>query len=142
MKKLVFILLTLLMCLSASAQFVVYRSLEPVNSNNGANSYNNSNYNNYYQFNYTPPQRSQSQPQPQSSVISIRGYYVKDNQWNTVLLRVSVINDDVYVVGIKRNSTGWSNSKIKAYSTELMQQEIKDAFDYYIGDYVYGKIYF
>ena len=135
-----FVMLFLLMCLSASAQFVVYRSLEPVNSNNGSNSYNNSNSNSYEQFNYTPPQRTQ--PQSQSQVISIRGYYVKDNQWNTVLLRVSVINDNVYVVGIKRNSTGWSNSKIKAYSTELMQQEIKDAFDYYIGDYVYGKIYF
>lgn len=135
----------MMISLTASAQFTTY---EPVivdrNGNwvNYNNHNNNSNYSNPYNDNsyqYRTPQRSQQQ---QSQTISTRGYYINNNQWKSVLLKVQIVDEKVYVVGIKRQATGWSNDRVRAYSTELMQKEIKDNFDYYIGDYVYGKIYF
>lgn len=140
-----FVLMAMMMSLTASAQFTTYKPVivdrngNWVNYNDGNN---NSNYSNPYNNNtyqYRTPQRSQQQ---QSQTISTRGYYIYNNQWKSVLIKVQIIDDKVYVVGIKRQSTGWANEKKQAYSTQLMQQEIKDNFDYYIGDYVYGKIYF
>lgn len=140
-----FLLMAMMMSLTASAQFTTYKPVivdrngNWVNYNDGNN---NSNYSNPYNNNtyqYRTPQRSQQQ---QSQTISTRGYYIYNNQWKSVLIKVQIIDDKVYVVGIKRQSTGWANEKKQAYSTQLMQQEIKDNFDYYIGDYVYGKIYF
>lgn len=145
MKKAMFVLMAMMMSLTASAQFTTYKPVivdrngNWVNYNDGNN---NSNYSNPYNNNtyqYRTPQRSQQQ---QSQTISTRGYYIYNNQWKSVLIKVQIIDDKVYVVGIKRQSTGWANEKKQAYSTQLMQQEIKDNFDYYIGDYVYGKIYF
>lgn len=133
---------TMMMSLSASAQFttfepvIVDRNGNRVQMNSGTNSYNN-NYNTN-PYNYSTPKRQQQPAQ----VISTRGYYIKNNQWNSVLIRVKVVGEDVYVVGIKRQTTGWANSSSKAYSTQFMQQEIRDNFDYYIGDYIYGNIYF
>lgn len=133
----------MMMSLSASAQFTTF---EPVivdrNGNRVQMNSGNNNYNNYYNtnpYNYSTPQRQQQQP---SQLLSTRGYYINDNQWNSVLLRVKVVGEDVYVVGIKRQATGWSNSSSKAFSTQFMQQEIKDNFDYYVRDYIFGNIYF
>ena len=143
MKWLMLIGAVMVMSLSASAQFttfepvIVDRNGNRVQMNSGNNSYNN--YYNMNPYNYGTPQRQQQQP---TQVISTRGYYIKNNQWNSVLIRVKVVGEDVYVVGIKRQATGWSNSSSKASSTQFMQQEIRDNFDYYVGDYVYGNIYF
>ena len=146
MKKLLLFLSVMLISLSASAQFTVYKPVivdkngNWVNRNdNNSNNYNPNNDNIY---NFSTPQRSQQQQQQQSPAISIRGYYNSNDQWKSVLIKVQIIDKKVYVVGIKRQTTGWSNEKTRAYSTELMEKEIKDNFDYYIGDYVYGKIYF
>ena len=143
MKKFMFIATALLMSLSASAQFTVFEPVIVDRNGNWVNRESNSSrdYNNSYDFNMPQPSQP-SQQQQQSQVFSTRGYYINNNQWVSVLLKVKVIEDNVYVVGIKRSTTGWSNESIRAYSTELMQKEIKDNFDYYIGDYVYGKIYF
>lgn len=146
MKKYVFFFMAMMMSMVASAQFGVYqpvivdRNGNWVNRGTNSNSYNNNNYQNYNPYNYSTPQRPQQQKK--SQIVSTRGYYINNNQWNSVLLKVQVIDEKIYVVGIKRSSTGWSNESIRAYSTELMQKEIKDNFDYYIGDYVYGRIYF
>ena len=104
-------------------------------------------YNNLFNYNYnTTPNYYNSTPQPQqqepSQILSTRGYYIKNGQWNSVLLKVKVVGERVYVVGIKRENTGWNDCNYQAYTTNLMQQEIKQNFDYYIGDYNYGKIYF
>lgn len=143
MKRLMLIGAVMMMSLSTSAQFTTF---EPVivdrNGNRVQMNSSNNSYNNYYNttpYNYGTPQRQQQQP---AQVISTRGYYIKNNQWNSVLIRVKVVGEDVYVVGIKRQATGWSNSSSKASSTQFMQQEIRDNFDYYVGDYVYGNIYF
>lgn len=158
MKKLLSLLAVMLIAISADAQapFTYYRPLQPstgggsnsqpsYNYGNGyGNSYGNSygnNYGNSYGNSYynSAPRSTQ---QEEAQVLSTRGYYVKDNQWNTVLLRVKVVGNNVYVVGIKRSSTGWSQQSTKASTTDHLQKEIKEVFDYYIGDYVYGRIYF
>lgn len=139
MKKSLFFIVAMLVSTTASAQFVVFESATVgSNSRKIQQQSSNDSYNGYYNQNqyYQSPQR------PQTQVLSTRGYYIKDNQWNSVLLRVKIIGDDIYVIGINRQSTGWSNCSSKASSTQFMQQNIKDNFDYYIGDYVYGKIYF
>lgn len=136
MKKSLFIIFAMFFSITASAQFVIYESAEGYGSRS-QQQYNNSGYNNYNLDQYY-----QAPPKPQSQIISTRGYYIKNNQWNSVLLKVKVVGNDVYVVGIKRQSTGWSNSNTKASTTDIMQREIKDNFDYYIRDYGYGIIYF
>ncbi len=141
MKKYLFVTILLLTSITVFAQnapFVIYTPAPDIRSSNN-------NYNNYYNYNNNYDNLYNIQPRQQehsSQTLSTRGYYIKNNQWVPVLLKVKVTEDNVYVVGIKRSTTGWSNESIRAYSTELMQKEIKDNFDYYIGDYVYGKIYF
>ena len=140
MKKLLSLLAVMLIAITADAQapFTYYRPVQPSTGGDSYSqpSYNYGNSNSYY---YSAPQSSQ---QEGSQVLSTRGYYFKDNQWNTVLLRVKVVGNNVYVVGIKRSSTGWSQQSTKASTTDYLQKEIKEVFDYYIGDYVYGRIYF
>lgn len=141
MKKLLSCLLVMLVSISASAQVQFYQ-YKPYQPSRSGNSYGNNYGNNYGSdnlFNYSTPQRPQQQ---YSQIISTRGYYIKGNQWHSVLLRVKVIDEQVYVVGIKRSTTGWSNEPTRAYSTELMQKDIKENFDYYINDYINGRIYF
>lgn len=137
MKKSLFIIFAMFFSITASAQFVIFESVEGY-GNRSQQQYNNSGYNSYNNQN----QYYQAPPKPQSQIISTRGYYIKDNQWNSVLLKVKVVGNDVYVVGIKRQTTGWTESNLKAHSTLLRQQEIKDNFDYFVGDYVYGDIFF
>ena len=140
MKKYLFVTLLLLTSITVFAQnapFVIYTPAPDVRSNNSYNNYYN--YNNNYDNLYNFQQRQQDRS---SQILSIRGYYIKNNQWNPILLKVKIIGEDIWVTGIKRGSVGWTNSNNKAYSTQFMQQEIKDNFDYYIGDYEYGKIYF
>ena len=109
MKKLMLIISVMLISISASAQFTTYepvivdRSGNRVDLNSGSNSYG---FNNQYNpYNYSSPQRPQqvqpqAQPQVESQVISTRGYYIKNNQWNSVLIRVKVVGENVYVVGV------------------------------------------
>lgn len=148
MKKLLSLLAVMLIAITADAQapFTYYRPVQPSTGGDGysqpsynyGNSYSNGygNSNSYY---YSAPQSSQ---QEGSQVLSTRGYYIKDNQWNTVLLRVKIVDEKVYVVGIKRSTTGWSEQSSRASSTNLLQKEIRDVFDYYVNDYIYGRIYF
>lgn len=145
----------------AQSPFMVYKPFMSDRNGNRTDMSNGSksnNYNNYY--NYKSPQRSnsygnnyynynpyynsssQQSQQKMSQLISTRGYYIKNNQWWSVPLRVKIIDERVYVIGIKRQSTGWANETIKASSTDFMQKEIRDNFDYYIRDYGYGVIYF
>ncbi len=142
MKKLLSILAVMSITITAYAQapFTIYKPLLPSTggsysqpSYNFGNSYDEGNY-----YHYNAPR---SNRQENSQVISTRGYYVKDSQWYSVLLKVKVIGEDVYVVGIKR-ATGWSRQSTKAYPTDYLQEKIKEVFDYYIGDYIYGRIYF
>jgi hypothetical protein len=148
MKKLLSILAVMLIAISADAQapFTYYRPAQPSTgggnysqpSYNYGNGYGNSYGNSNSYYNSTP---RYSQPQA-AQVLSTRGYYYKDNQWHAVLLRVKIVDEKVYVVGIKRSTTGWSEQSSRASSTNLLQKEIRDVFDYYVNDYVYGRIYF
>lgn len=143
-KHLLFIALMLITGKS-SAQFTVYKPVIVDRNGNWVNRNNETNSPGLAPFDINPYNFGSTPQQPQvqeSQVISTRGYYINNNQWNSVLIKVQIIGDNVYVVGIKRQSVGWTNEKTRAYSTELMQKEIKDNFDYYIGDYSYGKIYF
>lgn len=140
MKKYLFVTILLLTSITVFAQnapFVIYTPAPDIRSNNSYNNYYN--YNNNYDnlYNIQPRQQEHS-----SQTLSTRGYYIKNNQWNPILLKVQIVGEDIRVIGIKRQTVGWTKSDYKAYSTQLMQQEIKDNFDYYIGDYEYGKIYF
>jgi hypothetical protein len=142
MKKFILTALVMLVSITSFAQFTVYEPATVDRSRNSGNSYsgyyyNNRNYNNYNSYNYSVPQ------QPQSSQTStVRGYYIRNNQWQSVLLRVRIDGDDVYINGIKR-SMGWDNNKYPIYSVQpTMPQTIKENFEYYINAYDYGKIYF
>ena len=125
--------------ITSFAQFTIYEPATVDRNSGNPNSgyYNNRNYNNYNSYNYSIPQ------QPQSSQTStVRGYYIRNNQWQSVLMRVRIDGDNVYINGIKR-SMGWDNTKYPIYSVQpTMPQQIKDNFEYYIDAYGYGRIYF
>lgn len=144
MKKLFSILAVMFIVISADAQapFTYYRPLQP-STGGGSYSQPSYNYGNRYgnsnsYYNSTPRYSQREAPQ----VLSTRGYYYKDNQWHAVLLRVKIVDELVYVFGIKRSTTGWSEQSSRAYSTNLLPKEIRDVFDYYVNDYIYGRIYF
>lgn len=140
MKKCI-LLVAMLMSINSYAQFTTYEPVIVDGNGNWVNR-NSGSYPNYSPDNYRAPQRAPQRSQQNNPIISTRGYYFKDKELKTVLLRVKMIDDNLYVVGIKRNSTGWSNTKTKVSSTQFMQKEIRDIFDYYIRDYNYGIIYF
>ena len=88
------------MSIISYAQFTTYepvivdRSGNWVNRNESLNSNNYNNYNNENNYNYSIPQRSEQQQQ--SQILSTRGYYFNNNQWNPVLLRVKVIGENAH----------------------------------------------
>ena len=144
MKKNLLIILTSIISLSASAQFTTF---EPVivdrygnrveMNSSRSNSNSSSNYYNYNPYNYQQRQQVHS-----SQTLSTRGYYIKNNQWHPVLLKVKVIGEEIWVTGIKRQTIGWSNCDKRVNSTRYLQEEISNSFDYYVGDYEFGNIYF
>ena len=145
MKKIIFIALTMMVSLAASAQysapFVIYTPITGGSNGSNSNNLNSNNYGGYNPFgydSYSMPGRSHQQQE--SQVLSTRGYYKKNGQLCSVLIRVQVRGNDVYVVGIKKSSVGWTNTQIKAET--LLFDELKDHFDYYVHDYSYGRIYF
>ena len=141
MKKFILTALVMLVSITAFAQFTVYEPVIVERNRNSGNTnsgyYNNRSYGNNNYYNYSTPQ--QTQP---SQTTTVRGYYIKNNQWHSVLMRVRIDGDDVYINGIKR-SMGWDNNKYPIYSVQpTMPQTIKENFEYYINAYDYGKIYF
>ena len=132
----VFAVLALTVSAQYSAPFTTYTPVYVDGYGNSSQQYSNPFANSEPIF--TPPSQPQQQ---QSQILSTRGYYFKNNQWNSVLVKVQVIGDYVYVVGVKKQ-TGWSSDKLKASSTQLMPQNIRESFDYYVSDYSYGRIYF
>lgn len=141
MKKFILTTLVMLTSITAFAQFTVYEPVIVERNRNSGNTnsgyYNNRSYGNNNYYNYSTPQRAQP-----SQTTTVRGYYIKNNQWNSVLMRVKIDGDDVYVNGIRR-SMGWDNTKYPIYSVQpTMPQQIKENFEYYINAYDYGRIYF
>ena len=129
------------MTISSYAQFITY---EPVIVDHNGNrvDINSSTSNNYNYYNPNINDTPQGFQQAPSQVSSIRGYYIKNNQWNSVLIRVKIVGENISVVGVKR-SIGWDNRNFYIYKVSpTMSQEIKDNFEYYINAYDFGNIYF
>lgn len=139
MKKSLFIFVTLLMSLTASAQFTVYQNVDvPSRSSTQSNNFNpfsvfeSNPYNNQYR----------STPRPQSKQYTLTGYYKKTDGWYHTQIKISITGDEIKLIGVKYGNN-WAGcdskvSEVGAFDT----QEVKDNFNYK-GYFTYlGTIYF
>ena len=157
MKKLLFICSMIVVSLTASAQFAVFRSIHgtPQQSYTPSPGYGSpfmiyqpsqsSYYQNPYREEYQVGQAQSYQQQPvrpKMQQVTLKGYYKKGNNWYCTPIRVGVIEDEVCILSVKTQH-GWMNcgnaaSSVGAYDTE----EIRDNFNYKAYTYNYGTVYF
>ena len=154
MKKILFVCSMIVVSLTASAQFTVFRSVEtPRPSYTPSPGYGSpfmiyqpsqsSYYRNPYREEVGQAQSYQQQPvRPRMQEVTLKGYYKNGNNWYSTPIRVGVIEDKVLVLSVK-TQYGWMNcgnaaSSVGAYDTE----EIRDNFNYKAYTYNYGMVYF
>jgi len=158
MKKFLFVCCMMVVSMTASAQFTVYRSIysTPQQSYTPSSGYGvpfstyqpyqSSSYRNPYQEGYRVEQSQtyQQQPaRPRMQEVTLKGYYKKGDDWYYTPIRVGVIgNEEVRVLSVKTQH-GWMNCGNAASSVGAFDSEvIRDNFNYKAYTTIYGTIYF
>ena len=153
MKKFLFVCCMMAVSMTASAQFLVYRSIysTPQQSYTPSPGYGvpfiiyEPSPSSSYQSPYSgyPSQRIQQQPaKPRMQEVTLKGYYKKGNDWYCMPVRVGVIGEEVRLLSTK-TQYGWSNCGNKASEVGAWDsEEIRDNFNYKAYTTIYGTIYF
>ena len=152
MKKFIFVCFMLVVSLTASAQFTIFRSIDtPQQSYTPSPGYGvpftiyqpspSSSYQNpYREERYQTYQQHPVRPRMQE--VTLRGYYKKDNDWYSIPIRVGVIGEEVRLLSTK-TQYGWSNCGNKASEVGAWDPEvIRDNFNYKAYSTLYGTVYF
>ena len=86
--------------------------------------------------------QSHQQTKPRMQEVTLKGYYMKGNDWYYTPIRVGVIGDEVRLLSAK-TQYGWSNCGSKASDVGAWDsEEIRDNFNYKAYTTIYGTIYF
>ena len=132
----------LFVVITASAQFTVYQSVEaPRRSYTPSMGYGTP-FTIYEPVYGNPYQQRQQQAKPKMQEVTLRGYYMKGNDWYYTPIRVGVIGDEVRLLSAKTQN-GWSNcgsvaSEVGAFDSEV----VRDNFNYKAYSTLYGMVYF
>lgn len=137
MKKILFLVMAMMLSLTASAQFVIYKSVPDPPSRSSQSTYNP--YNGYETNPYGNYYRS---PQPRAKQYNLTGYYHKADGWYKTPIKVSVQGDEIILASVKvGNNWAPCNSNVSEVGA-FDPQEIQENFNYKGYLSFLGPIYF
>ena len=120
----IIVLVGLLVSVTASAQFTIYRSAT-VPERTTSQDYSPFTI---YQPSLPVPQDYQSTPQPKPTQYTLNGYYKKSDKWYKTPIKVSILGDDIKLVGVKVGNN-WSGCSSKVSEVGRFDtQEVQDNF--------------
>ena len=140
MKKIMFLIVVVMMSLTASAQFTVYKNVDVPSRSSSQSNYNPYRTNPYNGSLYGNGQYNTNQNKAKQYTIT--GYYKKSDGWYKTPIRVSVSDEEIKLVGVKygKNWAGCNSSvsEVGRFDTEEVQENFN-----YKGYFTYlGTIYF
>ena len=139
MKKLLFICSMIVVSLTASAQFTIYRSIEtPQSSYTPSLGYGDpfTIYEPVYGSTYQRPAK------PKIQEVTLKGYYKKSDGWYYAPIRVGIIGEEIRLLSIKMQNR-WNNCGTKANEVGVYDaEEIHDNFNYKVFTSLCGMVYF
>ena len=129
--------------MSASAQFTVYQNVDvPRTTYTPSLGYGDPFT--IYEPVYGPSYRRYQQQPVRSKMkeVTLRGYYMKGDDWYSTPIRVGIIGDEVRLLSVKMQNR-WNNCGAKASEVGGFDaEEIRDNFNYKAFTTLYGTVYF